>query len=91
MIVVVTILAPDAGVAHAAPWRGGGVAVVGVDPDDTGLDAARHAVRLGHVARPDRRALPATKPVAVLASKGRKQPSDTGSEPTNKIQMAQLD
>ena len=91
MIVVVTILAPDAGVAHAAPWRGGGVAVVGVDPDHAGLDAARDAVRLGHVARPDRRALPATKPVAVLASKGRKQPSDTGSEPTNKIQMAQLD
>ena len=90
MIVVVTILAADAGVAHAAPRGGGGVAVVGVDPDDTGLDAARDAVRLGHVARPDRRALPATKPVAVLASKGRKQPSDTGSEPTNKIHMAQL-
>ena len=90
MIVVVTILAPDAGVAHAAPWGGGGVAVVGVDPDDTGLDAARDAVRLGHVARPDRCALPATKPVAVLASKGRTQPSDTWSQPTNKIQMAQL-
>ena len=48
MIVWVTILAPDAGVAHAAPRGGGGVAVVGVDPDDTGLDAARHAMRLGH-------------------------------------------
>src|SRR5207302_72597 len=51
-------LAPDAGIADAAPGRGGIEAVMIVDPDDAAFDRGGDAVGAGDIAGADRRRKP---------------------------------